>query len=297
MAKRGIDTPAKDDPNRKKPRQKGPEGEGSEDVNVAESSKAKPAPLQTAVQSTTAHAASKKSPPVAPVAQSLPAVAAAAVSVASNPKSTPASSGRMGLLDMLRSSVSVGGASKTAKVEDKKQMGVTTNSDAKAKDDASAKTPEVKTVVKKEPALKEIELQNKRSVWGLGLVAALGILNIASISHLVSEQSLHNVAQMKCRVENEKLSDDLSKNNGVISVLKSGLDAAQNQIKFIEQAQESKRKALKELREQRKGVGILSEDEQKKWHDRKTFLREKRDQLLDDFNLWLAKLDEVDGME
>jgi hypothetical protein len=77
------------------------------------------------------------------------------------------------------------------------------------------------------------------------------------------------------------------------------LDAAQNQIKFIEQAQESKRKALKELHEQKKGVGILSEDEQKKWHDRKTFLRlrEKRDQLLDDFNLWLAKLDEVDGME
>jgi hypothetical protein len=53
----------------------------------------------------------------------------------------------MGLLDMLRSSVSVGAVRKTTEVEDKKKTEVTTNSDIKAKDDASAKTPEVKAVV------------------------------------------------------------------------------------------------------------------------------------------------------
>jgi uncharacterized protein HemX len=142
-------------------------------------------------------------------------------------------------------------------------------------------------------------MHNKRSFWGLGLVGALSILNVASVSYLLSEQSHHSTSQMRCRVEKEKLTEDLSRNQGIISVLKSGLGAAENQIKYIEQAQESKRKALKERQEQRKSGGALAEAEQYKWAEKKEFLRSKRDQLLDDFNIWLGKLDldEVDRME
>jgi flagellar biosynthesis chaperone FliJ len=140
-------------------------------------------------------------------------------------------------------------------------------------------------------------MHNKRSFWGLGLVGALSILNVASVSYLLSEQSHHSTSQMRCRVEKEKLTEDLSRNQGIISVLKSGLGAAENQIKYIEQAQESKRKALKERQEQRKSGGALAEAEQNKWAEKKEFLRSKRDQLLDDFNIWLGKLDEVDRME
>jgi flagellar biosynthesis chaperone FliJ len=294
MPKRGIDTPAKDDPNRKKPRPSSPE----DSVGAEQSSESTPsaANLNVSVDS--------KAPAVFATGCSKTSKAAPATSATVKPKHAPATSGiaksRGGsLLDVFRSGKS---HEKAPAVTDKNKKAQPTKPAATDKKEkstaASAEKSEAKAVIKKESDSKHIaDLHNKRSVWGLGLVAALGVLNVASVSYLLSEQSRHSTAQLRCRVEKEKLTEDLSRNQGIISVLKSGLDAAENQIKFIEQAQESKRKALKARQEQRKSVGALTEEEKNQWAAKKESLRSKRDQLLDDFNIWLGKLDEVDGME
>lgn len=289
MPKRGIDTPAKDDSNRKKPK-KSPE----ENTDVAES---KPKPSSPA----SAHTASK--PPVSaptPICSSKGAKAAS-VSAAIKPKHAPATSNlanSMGgsLLDIFRSGGSGEKASSVKKEKDSANNHARAVADDK-KVEPKAKAPDGKADIKKETDSKETSTVHKRSMWGIGAVAALGALNIASVTYLVSEQSRFNTAQMRCRVENEKLASDLTRNQGIISVLRSGLDAAENQIKFIEQAQESKRKALQERRDKKASESPLTDEEKSKWELKKESLMKKRGELLDNFNIWLAKLDAVDGME
>ena len=84
----------------------------------------------------------------------------------------------------------------------------------------------------------------KDNVWSTLLVLLLCALVAASATYTLSLQSLHNVAQMRCQSEVEKLKEDLSKNRGVVTVLRSGMDATQRRIEFIEQAHEAKKRAL-----------------------------------------------------
>ena len=292
MSKRGIDTPAKDDPNRKKPRQESPEEEGAGGAELPKS-KSAPAAAQKNVSKSTQPQKTAVSGSNKGSTKSKSAVAPA--SVLAQKKTKPAApAGRPGLLEMIRSGSS---AAKKPEVTNKNEK----VSDKKTKEPVPSPT---KSRVTTKPTSEEentkevaVELHNNRSLWGLGIVAALGLMNVASVTHLVSEQSRHNIAQMRCHVENEKLNQDLSRNNGVISVLKSGLDAAENQLKSLEQAQHSKMKSLQERSEQHKKGGVLSEEEKKTWAEKKKSLVDKRNQLLDDFNIWLSKLDEVDAME
>lgn len=279
MPKRGIDTPAKDDPNRKKPRQETPQdGAGAA---ATSSPKSAPTPIKSAP-------VSKSAPSPAPAAKGKLKAASIAVSAANKMKNAPAATSRKGLLDIFRSA-----PAETYKKEKQSEAVKPVPGDKKS----TIRTQVENAVSKDSVSNVKQETHNKRGLWGLGVVAALGMLNIASVSHLVSEQAHHNTAQMRCRVENEKLSEDLSRNQGIISVLKSGLDAAENQIKSIEQAQEKKKQALLERREKNRGGGILTEEENNNWAEKKTSLTDKRDQLLNDFNIWLAKLDNVDSME
>eukprot|EP00956_Cyclotella_meneghiniana_P021698 scaffold39792_cov36-Cyclotella_meneghiniana.AAC.1 len=285
MPKRGIDTPAKDDPNRKKPRQETPQDGDVADAVATSVSKSAPIPVKSAP-------VSKSAPSPAPTSKGKLKAAAIAVSAANKMNNAPAATSRRGLLDIFR------GAPAEA---DKKEKESETVKPIPV-DKKSPKKTQVENEIGEDSGINVVsnvkgESLNKRGLWGLGVVAALGMLNIASVSYLVSEQAHHNTAQMQCRVENEKLSEDLSRNQGIISVLKSGLDAAENQIKSIEQAQEKKKQALLERREKNRGGGILTEEENNKWAERKRFLTDKRGQLLDDFNIWLAKLDNVDSME
>ena len=290
MPKRGIDTPAKDDPNRKKPRQKDP----VENANIEES-KSKTDP--------SASVAAPKAPVAAPTPTGSSKIVKTATAATSKPKHAAATVGvskSLGgsLLDVFRSGNSVEAKAPAADMTDKKEKkGTATKSTTDKKSKPSIKEPEVKAEIKNEGGPKDTFDVHKRSMWGLGAVAALGVLNVASVSYLVSEQARFNALQMRCHVENEKLSNDLSRNQGLISVLKSGLEAAENQIKFIEQAQENKRKEREERREKKEFEGVLTSEERNKWSEKKKFLANKRDQLLDEFNSWLAKLNNKDGME
>jgi DNA-binding MarR family transcriptional regulator len=78
-----------------------------------------------------------------------------------------------------------------------------------------------------------------------------------------------------------------------MSILQSGMDAAENRVKVIEQAQESRRKKREEERRE-KAVG-LSEEERNAWSETKGVLMQKREQLLEGFHHWLVELDGMDG--
>ena len=296
MPKRGIDTPAKDDPNRKKPRQDSPE-ERVVDTDLSKSKSAPaPAPTQKASKlKQPQNAAATSGPKDGIKPKGAVAPVNVAVNVASEKKNKPASSARSGLLDILGYGNLVAKKPETTTKDD--------NKSSEKKTEASAPSP-IKSAVNTKSTNKEEdtkvvaeELHNNRNLWGLGLIAALGLMNVASVTHFVSEQSRQNIAQMRCDVENEKLNQDLSRNNRIISVLKSGLDAAENQIKSFEQAQQSKMKSLQERSEQNKKGSVLSEEEKKTWAEKKKSLLDKRDQLLDEFNIWLSKLDEIDAIE
>ncbi|KAL3804359.1 hypothetical protein HJC23_011287 [Cyclotella cryptica] len=293
MPKRGIDTPAKDDPNRKKPctRQEdtdvdaNPNANINENPNGVESSSSMSRPAPTLIQSVcTALSSAVAAPDV--IASSKQAAGAA-----TRQKHAPSTSS--GTSRIWARALGAGNSAKKipAAVDNKNSHSATP--DKKPMD--PPKPPEVrKDIPIKCSDTETAEPPTQRSTWGTKLVALLGILNIASLTYIISEQSRHNTAQMRCLVEIEKLNEELARNRGVVSILQSGMDAAENRVKAIEQAQEKKRKEWEEER-RTKTVG-LSEEERNAWLDRKRVLMEKREQLLEGFHHWLAELDGIDGV-
>ncbi|KAL7480309.1 hypothetical protein ACHAW6_006007 [Cyclotella cf. meneghiniana] len=288
MPKRGIDTPAKDDPNRKKARTRPEDLDANANANADESSSSRSKPAPTLIQSVFTALSS----PV--VAHDITSRSEAAVDAATRPKH--AASATSGMARVWARALGAGhSAKKIPSPVDNKN----TNGQAATPAKKSLDTPESsevrKDVTVESSGPKIAEPPTKRSTWGTSLIVILGILNIASMAYIIYEQSRHNTAHMRCLVEIEKLNDELTRNRGVMSILQSGMDAAENRVKFIEQEQESRRKTREEERRE-KTVG-LSEEERNASSARTKSLIEKREQLLAGFHHWLVELNGMDGTQ
>lgn len=136
----------------------------------------------------------------------------------------------------------------------------------------------------------------KRNLWGMALAAVLCVTNALSAScvvYFLSQQSLHRVSQMRCVLEVDKLKEELTRNKDVISVLRSGMDASQRRIDFIEQAQDAKKRGRQRQDRDSSGEGEkgISEENRIEWSQQEDLIELENAKLLEDMKRRLAEFE------